>query len=212
MGYIKTRFKISNSYSSNKGWTNKQEEEKFNEEIRAIFESMGWTVDKNLYCARLHYEKLNLHPLSFSGVVMEESIALIKEKLAAATTFKFCSVQTFDRYYVMTDTEYLLKLRAMREDMIIDILKGFKTKRADQFVMDSESVYRKMEKKYRIPRIGNEEMEDPIFSGIYRNLFGILLSRGELVEKVTKNGKGYRTMELVDKKSSVSFMEAANVG
>lgn len=201
MKYIDTYFRIQSPYSVN-GWKSDESEHKFLSEVHSLLRESGWEIQKGRSSgssdsAIRGKEELYLHPMSFSGVIKESSISEIQEVLSRGASFRCYHIDTYEPYYEMTDTEYLLKLREKQEEMVADFLSLYKTKRSNLFI--TADVMGRMERKYRIHRVG-EKREDPILNGVLRNIFSTLVYRGDLIEGHTKNGVGYRTATEKDKK------------
>lgn len=201
MKYIETYFRIQGPYNVS-GWESEESKRRFISEVHSLFRESGWEIQKGRSSgssdsATRGKEELYLHPMSFSGVILESSISEIQKVLSSGRSFRCYQVDTYKTYCEMTDTEYLLKLREKREEMVADFLSLYKTKRRNLFI--TSNVIDCMEKKYRIYRVG-EKSGDPILNGVLRNIFSTLVYRGDLIEGHTKNGVGYRTATDKDKK------------
>lgn len=200
MKYIETYFRIQSAY--NNGWESEESKRRFLSEVHSLLRESGWEIQKGRSSgssdsAIRGKEELYLHPMSFSGVIKESSISEIQQVLSKGISFRCYHIDTYKSYYEMTDAEYLLRLREMQEKMVADFLSLYKTKRSNLFI--TADVMDRMEKKYRIHRVG-ETREDPILIGILRNVFSTLVYRGDLIEGHTKKGVGYRTATKKDKK------------
>lgn len=202
MSYFKTYFRIRSEYDGYNGWSDMAASEVFKEEVNGIFSSIGWSIKKarssgicdTAFCGK---ESLYLHPMHFSGVILKSSIPVIEDALAHAKSFKYYSTDVYEQCFDMTDEEYLMKLKEQQNEMIEDFLRSYRTKRRNLYI--TSDVSEKLKRKYKINRVG-EGHDDVILDGILKNVFSMLLARGDIVKGKTRNGTGYRTVTDYDRK------------
>ena len=74
----------------------------FKDESRQMFQELGWTLHKgrNGICDTVtkDLQDLYLHPLSFSGVLDESNIPVLREQLSGAKTFRCYAVDCYEEY------------------------------------------------------------------------------------------------------------------
>lgn len=206
MEYIKTYFRIRGKYQGYEGWSSEKDAEAFVEETRNLFRRFGWEIEEGRSSGACDSavrgkESLNLHLMHFSGVILKSSIPEIENILHEAKEFEHYHTDTYDTYYEMSDSEYLLKLRERQEEMIMDFLSLYRTKRRNLYI--STDISGRIMKKYRIRRVGDGET-DTILNGVLQNIFDMLVARGDLIMAHTRNGPGYRTATDKDRKERLT--------
>lgn len=206
MSYIQTYFRIKGKYAGYNGWATEEDSKAFKEETTKLFNSHGWEIKEGRSSGACDTavrgkESLYLHPMHFSGVILQSSIPGIEEMLCEAKEFEFYHTDTYGIYYEMSDSEYLLKLCERRAEMIEDLLSLYQTKRRNLYI--TSDVLERLEKKYKINRVG-ENTRDTILKGVLQNIFDMLLAKGELIASATKNGIGYRAATDKDRKEKLS--------
>lgn len=99
MRYFKVYFRIKSSYQGHSGFASDEQREAFYSEIAAIFTNNGWEIIPSGHSGgcdtvKKGKQELYLHPMSFSGVICEDSIDHLHSLLSADT------LKTFSCYYV----------------------------------------------------------------------------------------------------------------
>lgn len=119
MGYRKVYFRISSGYLWGNDWSSSEEQAAFREETRRLFQDDGWTLETHKNAAvcdtvRKGLQDLYLHPMNFSGVILEETIPHLEELLAQAHTFRCRGVDRYEVYLDLTDEDYWAMLESQR--------------------------------------------------------------------------------------------------
>ena len=113
----------------------------FKSESRRLFQEMGWTVHEGRggVCDAVTKDRqdLYLHSSSFSGVLEEANIPLLREQLSGAQTFQCYAVDCYEEYLDLSDKEYRNMLEARRDEITAFILEQCRTKRSNFYIVDS---------------------------------------------------------------------------
>jgi len=185
------------------GFKTPEDSNKFHTETLNIFLNDNWTVKESKYksnggCARVVKDKqeLYLHPQSLSGVVLEDNIPYIEQLLSNNDLFKFERIDIYDDVFDITDEEYLNILKSKRNEIELDILEVYKTKRKNLYITGDINQNNKVLDKYRIKRLSH-------YTGVYSSsnidwqyivdVFESLISEKRIVTAQTRSGIGYRT-------------------
>ncbi len=140
--YINTYFRINCGYEMNRGMGEK-EYDFLKSEINNIFIPLGFRIKEDCITnasdsAYRNKESLYLHPMNFSGYILEQSI----NEIEAAIKASGLNLRGIDTYDVLfdEDAEFLLKAlhdakKAIREE----IFEAYKTTRKTTFVMKGHS-------------------------------------------------------------------------
>lgn len=195
MGYRQVYFRINSSYEAYGGWADDHAAEQFREETRSLFQEAGWTLQPggNGVCDTVTKGKqeLYLHPMSFSGIIREESIPELEALMRGAQSFQCYATDRYEEYLDMSDDEYLELLESKREEIVSRLLEVCKTKRRNLFrtgpvagnVADYFSVHRLCDQQ-NINGLGNRFVSEVMEQ---------LVAEGRLVTAHTRQGEGVRT-------------------
>lgn len=194
--YQKVFFYIDSLYEWGKGFPNRTARIAFHEEARRLFRRARWEIVPGANSAESDTavkgkQSLYLHPMEFSGVILTEEIASVRNALRYARNFRIRNVGQFDIYRDMSDEDYCAYLDSRREEIIQDILLHYKTKRRDLFYTCdmSESIGR----GYRILRVGHDDRYGDRAFQYVNELIDELIADGRLKTGNTEYGRGIRT-------------------
>ena len=197
MGYRKVYFRIDSKYTYNNGWPNDGKAAvEFQGETRKLFQDAGWTLqpgnDSGISDTVIKgQEELYLHPMNFSGVVMEENIPAIMELLTRAVSFKCRGIDCYEEYLDLSDEDYWALLESQKKDNSTALLERYKTKRRNIYV--TGEVLPSIVRKFSICRICDKEGKRNIASPYISQLFKEMIADGHLITVKTKQGIGVRT-------------------
>ena len=194
--YVEAHFRISCDYNGIQGWTSEESMHAFKQEAASMFEDAGWSIEKGRSSGisdAVHREKesLYLHPQDFSGVIRKDSIPELIMLLRGGKSFVYEGVDLYDDFFIISDCEYLSMLKARGKDIEEEILLLCTTRRRNLFV-PSSSVFEKLEKKFRLHRVG-EKYGDPILTEYILELIQRLVMESKLVQANIRSGIGLRT-------------------
>lgn len=108
MVYLRIRaYSYGCDYGNASSWASEADKTAFDEECRRLFPQLGWTLHAgaNGICDTVTKDRqdLYLHPTSFSGVMDENNIQLLKEQLSEAKTFRCYAVDCYKEYADLSD-------------------------------------------------------------------------------------------------------------
>lgn len=208
--YQKVYFYIDSTYEWGKGFPNRTARIAFHEEAKRIFRCAGWEIIPGSSAAESDTavkgkQSLYLHPMEFTGVILAEEIAAVRNALRSARNFRLRNIGQFEMYQDMSDKEYAAYLESRREEIIKDILLHYKTRRRDLFYTCdmSESIGR----EYRIYRVGHDDRYGDRAFQYVSELIDELINDGRLRTGNTKNGRGIRTALQSELKTARSHKE-----
>ena len=111
MEYRKTYFRIHSRYQFDSGWLDESDATEFREETRRLFQSAGWDLhpdgDSTSDTVTKGQQDLYLHPMNFSGIIEVNEIPALQALMKEAETFQCYGVDCYERYWELTDEEYL---------------------------------------------------------------------------------------------------------
>ena len=111
----------------------------FSEESRSLFQSVGWDLqpggDSTSDTVTKGWQELYLHPMNFSGIIEMDEIPAIQELLKDAKSFCCYGFDCYERYWDITDEEYLAQLETKREEITHEILERCRTKTGKTLVI-----------------------------------------------------------------------------
>lgn len=197
MGYRQVYFRIDSKYTYSEGWANDEEAAAaFCEETRQLFQSAGWAVQissNSSICdtAVKGQQELYLHPMNFSGVILEEEIPGIETLLARATTFRCRRTDCFEKYLELNDEDYWTLLETQRDEIIAAILERYRTKRKNLFKVGEAATG--IARQFTIRRLCDKEGNRNKANLYVSQLIEELIADGRLLTTKTKNGWGIRT-------------------
>ena len=197
MEYQSTYFRIRSQYQFNSGWPDEGAERAFREESRALFQSAGWELHPARADSRSSdtvtkgQQDLYLHPMNFSGVIRTDEIPRLQALLAGAQTFQCEGVDCYERYWELTDEEYMAQLESRREEIIEAILERYQTKRKNLYVTGPAE--RSIVKQFSVHRLCDKDGKNNLANRYVGELVEQLIQEGQLVTAETRNGRGIRT-------------------
>ena len=199
MTYKDVHFRLASGYEWGKGLDEKKSNA-FSEEITSLFKQAGWDIKEPKYsssCLNATKEKnrIYLHPIDLSGEILEDLIPEVEKILSQGNTFKHVRTDVYRDLIDMEDSEYQVYLESKRNEIELDLLEGFKTKRKNLYITNWIAIIERVKEKYRLERIQNHigrSSSDPEWRYVEK-VFGDLKEQGKFVIAETKHGKGYRT-------------------
>lgn len=197
MGYRQVYFRIRSQYEGYRSFPNEQAEINFKEESRRLFQDAGWT----LHAEPLHsgvsdtvtngQQELYLHPMNFSGVVLEEEIPQLEALLSQAKTFHCYAVDRYAEYLDLDDEEYWALLESRREEIETAVMDQYRTKRKNLFITGVTGL--DIAEKFSVKRVCDKNGRKNKAYLFVRGLIEQLIKEGRLVTADTKRGLGIRT-------------------
>ena len=109
--YQKVYFYIDSTYEWGKGFPNRTARIAFHEEAKRIFRCAGWEIIPGNSSAESDTavkgkQSLYLHPMEFTGVILAEEIAAVRNALRSARNFRLRNIGQFEMYQDMSDKDY----------------------------------------------------------------------------------------------------------
>lgn len=207
--YIHTRFNIEAGYKWGSGMPQNQTEA-FNEEIKQLFTTAGWTVEEGHSdsigpTVRYGNSSLYCHPMELSGPCEQKLYPMITAILSLASTCSLQSIETLGPVYNLTDHEYRSILDHVRKDIEKDLLNAFRTKNKMEYINGCYQKINDVAMRYRIPTlnsyIGISSSDTQIT--YTTQVFDDLLQNGKILRKENNRGTAmYRSItgeELLEK-------------
>ena len=197
MEYREVYFRIRSSYQYDSGWPDEKDAQSFRAETRALFQKAGWELhpgrERSGVCDTVTkgQQNLYLHPMNFSGVIRTDEIPRLQALLAGAQTFQCEGVDCYERYWELTDEEYMARLEARREEIIEAILERYQTKRKNLYVTGPAE--RSIVKQFSVHRLCDKDGKNNLANRYVGELVEQLIQEGQLVTAETRNGRGIRT-------------------
>ncbi len=192
--YHDTYFYIESGYVWGQGHMAAQSEV-FKDEVRHIFEADGWTVqagDKgSAMTAEKDKQSLYLHPMHFSGPVLDSQVEHIRRLLNKAKTFQLRYVSQFQPMYDWTLEEYKAYLQKQQEEISNALLTAFQTKRKNLYISNHADVIYNVSRRFQL-NIINEQRNELAWS-YTSEVFNWLVESGQIIAAKTRRGDGYRT-------------------
>ncbi len=190
-------FRIRSSYRYDSGWPDKGVEHAFRDETRTLFQSAGWELhparegSSSSDIVTKGQQDLYLHPMNFSGVIQTDEIPRLQELLEGAQTFQCQGVDCYERYWELTDAEYLKQLEDRRDEIIEAILERYQTKRKNLYVTGPAEL--SIAKQFSVHRLCDKDGKNNLANRYVGELVERLIREGRLVTAETRNGLGIRT-------------------
>lgn len=195
MEYRNVYFRIHSRYQFDFRWPTESDAAEFQEETRRLFQSAGWDLrpGRNGVCDTVTkgQQDLYLHPMHFSGVIEMGEIPAIQELLKDAKSFHCYRYDYHERYWELTDEEYLAQLESKREEITQTILEQCRTKRKNLYITDPVAL--NVAQKFSIRRLCDKRGWNDLADRFVKELMEQLVQDGLLVTAETKNGPGIRT-------------------
>lgn len=197
MGYRQVYFRIRSKYAYGNGWANDNEDSRaFKEETRRLFQEGGWTlqiskISSGCDTAVKGQQDLYLHPMNFSGVILEEEIPGIEAMLAKATTFHCYGTDCYEAYLELSDEDYWALLETQKAEITAAILERYKTKRRNLYKAGDASMG--IAQRFTVRRLCDKEGNRNKANLYVSQLIESLIAEGRLITARTRNGMGIRT-------------------
>lgn len=195
MEYRKVYFRIRSRYQFDSGWPAEADAAKFHEESRSLFQSAGWDLqpggDSTSDTVIKGQQELYLHPMNFSGIIEMDEIPAIQELLKDAKSFRCYGFDCYERYWELTDKEYLAQLETKREEITHEILERCRTKRKNLYITGPVAL--NVAQKFSVHRLCDKEGKHNLANRFVGELMEQLVQDGLLVTTKTRNGPGVRT-------------------
>lgn len=206
MKYFNTYFRVNTiGYDFNKGF-DPEDRERFKNEVIDIFTKNGWGTKKEKYnhgCTTMikGSQSLYMHPQSFSGIVEENDIPLIKNFVKDAKTFEFYRTDVYEEIHDMDDDSYIKYLKENENEIRGNLLKLLRTTRKHLFVVDMYEVTKQSLKGIKLKRLCDETtMVNSVESDFILSIIDQLVQVGYVVKSKTSRGMGYRTINKTEQK------------
>lgn len=197
MAYRETYFRIRSGYIFDQGWLTDQDELEFKKEARRLFQEAGWTLHAEKWhsghsdTVTKDQQELYLHPMNFSGVVLEEEIPQLEALLSQAKTFHCYAVDRYAEYLDLNDEEYWALLESRREEIETAVMDLYRTKRKNLFITGVTGL--DIAEKYSVKRVCDKNGRKNKAYLFVTGLIEQLIKEGRLVTADTKRGQGIRT-------------------
>ena len=127
---------------------------------------------------------------SGQGIEMDE-IPAIQELLKDAKSFCCYGFDCYERYWDITDEEYLAQLETKREEITHEILERCRTKRKNLYITGPVAL--NVAQKFSVHRLCDKEGKHNLANRFVGELMEQLVQDGLLVTTKTRNGPGVRT-------------------
>lgn len=208
-GYYEVHFRIdTKGYDYRNGFVNSVDKEAFYNEVRFFQNVFG--IETNSGYDPKGPEYLYYHPQDISGVLHSSKImawAYLMEE--GFRTFKCRCIDVYEYVWDIPEVLYIAYLNEHRAEITAYILESFKTKRSNLYIASNGvwgNPYRSAEKKFGLNRCAYLRHRnvnfDSVFANFYSDLMTELLSVGKIATAETKNGKGYRTVTVAQKRAT----------
>lgn len=197
MTYKKVYFRIKSDYIFDRGWPSENQKLAFQNETAGLFQESGWTFHPSTSSSASDtvtkgWERLYLHPMNFSGEVLENEIPVIQALLKQAATFKHYHTDIYEEYVEMNDEEYLALLASRKEEILHALLSACKTKRRNLYVCGD--IVGRVAKQFSIRRICDRDKYGNKANLFVSKLFEKLIADGRILTASTRNGMGFQTV------------------
>nr|WP_325213600.1 hypothetical protein [uncultured Oscillibacter sp.] len=177
-------------------WTSESAERAFIAETRALFQKAGWTLhseNDSSVCDTVTKGKqeLYLHPMYFSGPVLEAEVQPLRELMETTSTFHCYHVDFYEEYLDVSDQEYLTLLESKQPEITDTILKYCKAKRTNLYL--TGPVAMDIAGRVAPRRIGDKGTPNKTAVQFIGGLISQMVRQGQLVTADTDHGLGIRT-------------------
>ena len=167
----------------------------FKAESRRLFQDLVWTLreGRSGVCDTVTKDRqeLYLHPASFSGVLEETNIPLLREQLSDAHSFQCYAVDCYEEFLDLSDDDYQNMLESRCDEITAFILEQCRTKRSNLYIVDP--VADRIAEHFEARRLCDKERRNSVGRRFTPELVTQLLQEGRLVAAETDNGSGIRT-------------------
>lgn len=177
-------------------WASESAREAFIVETRALFQSAGWALrpgNDSGTCDTVTKGKqeLYLHPMDFSGPVLETEVQSLRELMETAGTFRCDGVNFYEEYLDVSDEEYLALLESKQPEITDTILKCCKSKRTNLYF--TGPIAMDIAGHVAPRRIGDKGTPNKTAVQFVGGLISQMVRQGKLVAADTDHGLGIRT-------------------
>lgn len=195
--YIKTYFRISYGYEMGRGM-DEQKYGLFKSEVKNIFEPLGFEICKGNISgssdtANRNKESLYLHPMNFSGLIIEQSIKEIEMAIKSSGLILTC----IDTYEIVYDTgaEFLQsQLQEAKNIIREEIFDKYKTTRRTTYITKGHSTNQVTTKLF------DRKLNNKIYQEFISNLINEMVKQGLLIEANLHPGY-YRSLNKTELKA-----------
>jgi len=194
--YIKTYFRINCGYEMRRGM-DEQKYELLKYEIKNIFEPLGFKICQGeIYgssdTAYRNKESLYLHPMNFSGYILEPTINEI-EAAIKASGLNLTGIDTYEILYD-EDADFLQsQLQAAKNEIREEIFDNYKTTRKAHYVMKGFSTDKVTTKLF------DKGLNNKIYGEFISDLRNEMVKQGLLIEAKLHPGY-YRSLNKTELK------------
>lgn len=129
--------------------------------------------------------------MNFSGIIEMDEIPAIQELLKDAKSFCCYGFDCYERYWDITDEEYLAQLETKREEITHEILERCRTKRKNLYITGPVAL--NVAQKFSVHRLCDKEGKHNLANRFVGELMEQLVQDDLLVTTKTRNGLGVRT-------------------
>lgn len=176
-------------------WASESAEKAFIAESRRLFQNAGWTLTMGYsgICDTVTKGKqeLYLHPQSFSGVIAEDEVQILKDLMEVATSFRCYHVDFYEEYLDVSDEEYLELLESKRDEICDVILNYCRSKHATMYLTGPLAI--DIAERVAPRRIGDSGTPNKSAVQFVGGLIAQMVRQGQLVTAEMDNGLGIRT-------------------
>ncbi|WP_432353275.1 hypothetical protein [Anaerotruncus rubiinfantis] len=196
--YRKVYYRIKcPAYQFDRGFLSEQGEAAFKEESRSLFQRDGWELlpERSSGASDTFTrgkERLYLHPMSYSGEVLEENISAVERLLASAKTFSCYATDLYESYLDLSPQSLRESLEAQREEIAADLLEAFRTPQRNQYHYDGKPL-RQMIKKYGVLLIDERDLTGKTAGNVVSGIFFDLVKQQKILTKNRRYQVGFRT-------------------
>lgn len=147
--------------------------------------ALGLLLAVLYFCTAMLFQKFIHHPLEM------DEIPAIQELLKDAKSFRCYGFDCYERYWELTDKEYLAQLETKREEITHEILERCRTKRKNLYITGPVAL--NVAQKFSVHRLCDKEGKHNLANRFVGELMEQLVQDGLLVTTKTRNGPGVRT-------------------
>jgi hypothetical protein len=186
-----------------RGFSSDEAAQAFHTEVTEIFEKGSWKVRKGTMSgesltAYKGKQELYLHPMIFSGVILQSEVPSIEAMLSVAKTFQLREIGRFEEYEDMSDADYETYLVSKEADIVRDLLAAYRTARKNLYFTGDFSM--RVAMRYKINRLASKGKYGDLAWLYAFHLKTALVDLGYIVTAQTRHGIGYRTANKTEQK------------
>ena len=117
--------------------------------------------------------------MNFSGIIEMDEIPAIQELLKDAKSFRCHGFDCYERFWELTDKEYLAQLETKREEITHEILERCRTKRKNLYITGPVAL--NVAQKFSVHRLCDKEAKHNLANRFVGELMEQLVQDGLLV-------------------------------